>query len=132
MKRKLLVFYFLLVAVAIQAQTVYVTKSGKKYHEENCRYLSNTSYSLNLVEATEKGYTACSICKPTLTQTETNSVKSLYSNNSSKSNSSGSTSQSYDYTKSSTSVQCSGRTKKGTRCQRMTKSSNGYCYQHGG
>ncbi len=30
----------------------------------------------------------------------------------------------------SSSVQCSGRTKKGTRCKRMTKSPSGRCYQH--
>ena len=30
----------------------------------------------------------------------------------------------------SESVQCSGTTKKGTRCKRMVKSANGRCYQH--
>ena len=30
----------------------------------------------------------------------------------------------------STSVQCSGTTKKGNRCKRMTTSANGRCYQH--
>jgi len=34
--------------------------------------------------------------------------------------------------KSSTSVQCSGTTKAGDRCKRMTLSENGKCYQHGG
>jgi endonuclease G len=34
--------------------------------------------------------------------------------------------------KSSTSVQCSGTTKAGDRCRRMTLSENGRCYQHGG
>jgi len=33
---------------------------------------------------------------------------------------------------SATSVQCSGTTKKGARCKRMTKSANGLCFQHGG
>lgn len=32
----------------------------------------------------------------------------------------------------SSSVRCSGTTTKGSRCKRMTKSSNGRCYQHGG
>lgn len=32
----------------------------------------------------------------------------------------------------STSVQCSGTTKKGTRCKHMTYSPNGLCWQHGG
>lgn len=30
------------------------------------------------------------------------------------------------------SVQCNGKTKKGKRCKKMTKSSNGYCHLHGG
>ena len=34
--------------------------------------------------------------------------------------------------RSSTSTQCLGTTKKGARCRRMTRSPNGYCYQHGG
>jgi endonuclease G len=34
--------------------------------------------------------------------------------------------------KSGTSVQCSGITKAGNRCTRMTSSENGRCYQHGG
>ena len=34
--------------------------------------------------------------------------------------------------KSETSVQCSGITKAGERCKRMTLSENGRCYQHGG
>lgn len=32
--------------------------------------------------------------------------------------------------KRSSSVQCSGKTQKGLRCKRKTKSQNGYCYQH--
>ena len=31
---------------------------------------------------------------------------------------------------SSTATQCLGRTKKGARCKRMTKSASGYCWQH--
>jgi len=34
------------------------------------------------------------------------------------------------YKSSSTSVQCSGTTKAGNRCKRMTTSSSGRCYQH--
>jgi hypothetical protein len=30
----------------------------------------------------------------------------------------------------STAVQCSGTTKKGERCKRMTKNASGRCYQH--
>jgi len=34
--------------------------------------------------------------------------------------------------KRTTSVQCGGTTKNGTRCQNKTLSCNGYCYLHGG
>lgn len=108
----------------VYAQKVYVTKTGKKYHEASCRYVSSTAFNLKLDEAISHGYTACSICKPQQGESQTTSVNSLYSTTSN----SASVSNSYR----SSSVQCSGRTKKGARCKRMTTSSNGYCYQHGG
>jgi hypothetical protein len=45
-------------------QTVYVTKTGKKYHISTCRYLANSKIPMSLKEAKEKGFTACLICKP--------------------------------------------------------------------
>ena len=44
--------------------------------------------------------------------------------------SSNSSGQSQNKSGSSTAVQCSGITKSGERCKRMTKSPNGRCYQH--
>lgn len=124
MKRKLPLFCFLFLVSAIHAQTVYVTKSGKKYHEASCRYVSSTAFNLKLNEAVSRGYTACSICKPQQVESPTASVNSFYSNTSN----SASVSSSYR----NSSVQCSGTTKKGTRCKHMTTNSSGYCYQHQG
>ena len=45
-------------------QTVYVTKTGKKYHRATCRYLSRSKISISLKDAKAKGYTPCSVCKP--------------------------------------------------------------------
>jgi len=45
-------------------ETVYVTKTGKKYHRENCRFLSSSKIPIPLTEAKQKGYTPCSACKP--------------------------------------------------------------------
>lgn len=42
---------------------VYVTKTGKCYHKSGCRYLSNSSKSMELKDAARK-YRACSVCKP--------------------------------------------------------------------
>lgn len=47
-----------------QAVTVYVTKTGKKYHNDGCSSLSQSKISISLTDAKSKGYTPCSICKP--------------------------------------------------------------------
>lgn len=44
--------------------TVYVTKSGKKYHREGCRALNGGGEKLTLDQAKTKGKTACKICHP--------------------------------------------------------------------
>jgi len=45
-------------------QTVYVTKTGAKYHRDGCRYLSKSKIPMNLSDAQAAGYEACSVCKP--------------------------------------------------------------------
>ena len=42
-------------------ETVYVTKSGKKYHKDGCRYLSKSKKAISIEEAKEQ-YTACKVC----------------------------------------------------------------------
>lgn len=44
--------------------TVYVTKSGTKYHREGCSYLSGGRTALGLADAKAQGYSPCSRCKP--------------------------------------------------------------------
>lgn len=43
-------------------KTVYITKTGKKYHREDCRYLKMSSIPITLKKAKEYGYTACKVC----------------------------------------------------------------------
>ena len=77
--KKQKIFFTLIFSLLLSnvfAQTVYVTKTGKKYHNENCRSLSKSSYPISLSDAKAKGYDACSICKPvsagkTTTKTDT-------------------------------------------------------------
>jgi hypothetical protein len=45
-------------------QTVYVTRTGKKYHTANCRYLSKSKVPISLKDAKGRGYTSCSVCRP--------------------------------------------------------------------
>jgi len=130
MKRKSLLLVFLLtfLIVNVFSQTVYITKTGAKYHTEGCRYLSKSKISIDLAEAITKGYGACSVCKPptkvsSSTATQTKSTNSEINST---------TNQSSSTNTQSISMQCSATTKAGTRCKRMTKSPNGKCYQHGG
>lgn len=51
MKKFLLIFFLLIGAVSIKAQTVYITKTGEKYHEKSCHHLSKFSISISLEDA---------------------------------------------------------------------------------
>ena len=114
---------FLLISctqIQTEAQTVYVTKKGNKYHKETCHYLKYSKYPLTLSKAKERGYEACKVCKPTRKTTSGKAVS--------------------DSTKIIVSptpkkvvkaVQCTAKTKStGNRCKRMTKNANGKCWQH--
>ena len=44
--------------------TVYITRTGAKYHSSGCRYLSRSSIPISLKDAVARGYTPCSVCSP--------------------------------------------------------------------
>ena len=64
MKRSLFVFALCFVALFAAAQTVYITRTGSKYHTEGCRYLSRSCIAISLSEAKSEGYEPCSVCDP--------------------------------------------------------------------
>ena len=43
---------------------VYIAKTGKKYHLENCRTLRGEKEAIDLNEAIKNGCEACKVCKP--------------------------------------------------------------------
>ncbi len=47
-----------------RSQTVYVTKTGKKYHGAGCRSLRKGRIPMTLEEVVQKGYKPCGICRP--------------------------------------------------------------------
>jgi hypothetical protein len=97
-----------------QAQTVYITKTGSKYHRDNCRYLSKSKFATDLKEAKAHGYTPCSVCKP--------------SGNGATIQPQGQQLQKQPTPSAST--RCTATTKAGTRCSRTTTNPNGRCWQH--
>lgn len=71
-------FIFLLLAVFLNVSffaadvfagpydTVYITRTGAKYHYRNCRTLARSRqiYEISVQEAKNRGYTACKVCRP--------------------------------------------------------------------
>jgi hypothetical protein len=126
MKRKILflVLFLTFLAINVFSQTVYITKTGAKYHSEGCRYLSKSKIAIDLSDAISRGYGACSVCKPVTKVSSSATPNTNITKPEVKTP--------IKQTTNSVSVQCSATTKAGARCKRMTKSSNGRCWQHGG
>jgi len=61
----LVVFLLVLPALLLAGTepTVYVTKTGSKYHADGCRHLAKSKIAMKLCEAA-KSYTPCSVCDP--------------------------------------------------------------------
>lgn len=63
----LLAFVVLLCPVAYAASgdtTVYITRTGERYHDAGCRYLSKSCIEITLQAAVDGGYTPCKVCHP--------------------------------------------------------------------
>lgn len=104
----------ILVVLSANGQDVYKTPSGKKYHLSSCRMVENVSKKLaGTSDINSYGLTPCKICKPPV-------INGLQNNYSGANKAVG----------ESESVQCKGKTQKGTRCKHKTRLANGYCYQH--
>lgn len=104
----------------LSGQTVYITNTGEKYHSSGCKYLRKSKVPIELSDALAQGYAACKVCRPVQvtksSKEETNKPEG----------------QGVKQATEGASSQCTATTKSGTRCKRMTKSSNGKCWQHGG
>ncbi|WPR76017.1 hypothetical protein [Algoriphagus sp. NG3] len=114
-----------LLAAQLQAQTVYITKTGARFHKESCRY-AKTGWASDLTAAKKKGLTACLVCKPS--STEMGEAKPIpLSSGSKKVEPSKETKPAQ-----ATSSQCRATTKAGARCSRKSAAGSNYCWQHEG
>jgi hypothetical protein len=112
-----------------QGQTVYVTKTGKKYHLDGCQYLRLSKIETTLASAKQRGYEACLVCKPPTTDENTDKRTPPKTEDPSTAKETVVDEQPIPEQKV-TSRQCSGTTKAGSRCKRMTTNASGRCYQH--
>ena len=90
-------------------ETVYVTKTGKKYHLDGCSSLRSSKIPMELEAAAKSGYGPCGRCRPPSVGTATGTKPAPAVSN-----------------------QCAATTQKGTRCKRKAKAGSSYCRQHGG
>lgn len=109
-RKSILILLIPLFSISLNAQTIYKTPSGAKYHLAVCRMVKNVSEQITVSKANELGLQPCKICKPQIISAYSNSIKKAQGQNET--------------------VQCSGLTKAGNRCKHMTSIGNGYCFQH--
>lgn len=49
---------------ATQEDTVYITRTGAKYHRDGCQYLSRSKIAIKRKDAIRRGFEPCKVCKP--------------------------------------------------------------------
>jgi|GEM_PF-1122879 len=106
-------------------QTVYVTKSGKKYHRAGCRFLAKSQIPMGLEEAAAR-YGPCQVCSPPVAGKEEQAAGA---------GDAGKMAPAAPARSKPAVVstgQCQAATKKGTQCKRKAEPGSNYCWQHGG
>ena len=96
--------------------TVYVTKTGKKYHTATCSSLRYSAIPMSLLQAAQR-YGPCSRCNPAVPGSSQGPRKSHTS---------------MQPRQAPKGAQCRAITKKGSQCLRSARSGSIYCWQHGG
>ena len=106
------------------AQTVYITQTGEKYHQADCRFLAKSAIPLALDQAARR-YGACKICQPPMPgqPSEAAPVTSATV---------APASPRTPPSSSATRQQCAATTKKGTRWLTTAAAGSAYCWQRGG
>lgn len=115
------------------AQTVYTTRTGEKYHQYDCRYLHSSKIAITREAAKKKGYSACSVCFSTEPPAQTATADTVavkdHVTTTPQSTSQNPAPRSIP-AKKTTTVRCSALTKAGSQCKRTTQSLSGKCWQH--
>ncbi|SHH77710.1 hypothetical protein SAMN04488109_5328 [Chryseolinea serpens] len=111
-------FLFLTAGTSSNAQSVFITRTGEKYHEGSCVHLHSSKIPITLSEALKRGYTPCHVCRP---DRQVSPAADIPDHSDTKTDSTA--------TEETTATQCTAMTKAGTRCKRAA-TSNGRCWQH--
>ena len=101
-----------------QSETVYVTKTGAKYHRAGCSSLRRSSIPMPLSQAAAR-YGACKNCRPPVPAATTPTAPA-----------SNSSPKIAPAERAVESGRCQATTKKGAQCSRKAKAGSQYCWQH--
>lgn len=104
-----LLLFFSFVTLALAAQEVYLTPTGKKYHQQQCTTVRHSSKSIDVKVAQKRQYLPCEICFP-------QSTTAVRSKNNAK----------LEVEK----VYCSARTSTGTKCLNTVHAPQRLCDEH--
>lgn len=107
-------------------ETVCITKTGAKYHRCTCHYLKYSSIELGKEDASERGYTPCSVCKPGFVD----NVGEPASPGAPQRSAQPQRTVKQTNDNPSVSKQCTATTKAGTRCKRTASAGSNTCWQH--
>ena len=97
--------------------TVYVTRTGEKYHREGCRYLARSQIPMQLSDAAAR-YGACSVCRPPTLKSGGATTPAAVAAPPARPS------------PPASSGRCQAITKRGTQCSRNAQSGRSYCWQH--
>jgi micrococcal nuclease len=98
--------------------TVYVTRTGKKYHRAGCRHLARSQIPTSLPDAAAR-YGPCSVCKPPLPGTTAAIAPAV-----------GDSKTTSTRKPDATSGRCQATTKKAAQCKRRAQAGGSFCWQH--
>ncbi len=62
MNKILFILFFITLPLHGFSETVYVTKTGHRYHKDECYFLKKSKLSIDISSAEASGYKPCSIC----------------------------------------------------------------------
>ena len=106
-------------ATFAQAEKVYVTRTGAKYHRASCTSLRSSKIEMPLAEAAAR-YDACKICRPPVPTAAASPAAPVDQRQA----------PAASAEPAPRSTRCQATTKKGTQCSRRAQAGSSYCWQH--
>jgi micrococcal nuclease len=107
-------------AISNATETVYVTRTGAKYHEGSCRHLAKSKIRMALKDAAAS-YGPCSVCSPPILRAPAPAAEASIARPRP------APAPAFEAQRS---TRCQATTKKGAQCKRNARAGRSFCWQH--